>query len=66
MPLPKSYTEVLRANTSTLVDAAIHASAALVLHLTGEQRLNRGDRDAHISVLRELLRAHQLELDTKP
>lgn len=54
--MAKSAAEGLMfANRDAILLAAVHASAQLVLHLCGEQRLDREDRQRYYKVLRELL-----------
>lgn len=66
MPLPKAYVGVLSSATPDIIDASVHAVAALVLHLVGHQRLQREDIQRHAVILRELLVLLREESETKP
>lgn len=66
MPLPKAYTSVLASATPELINASIHATAALVLHLVGAQRLSREQRKGHSAILKELLTLLREEDATLP
>lgn len=66
MPLPKAYVGVLQSATPELVESAIHASAHLVLHVLGYERLNIDQRRKYETILRELLRVVKEEQDVRP
>lgn len=65
MPLPKAYQGVLASATPDLVAATTHATAQLVLHLVGAQRLTRADRFHKQAILKELLQLLKEEDDTR-
>lgn len=65
MPLPKTFRGVLAAAEPTLVEAAVHAAAQLVLHITGSQRLSRAQRDRYEEILRELLKVAREDEETR-
>lgn len=46
---------LLSANRDTILVAAVHAAAHLVLSISGEERLTREERQRYVKVLRELL-----------
>lgn len=66
MPLPKAFLGVLAAAESTLIEAGVHATAQLILHLTGSQRLTRDQIKRYCDILRELLQVAKEENDVRP
>lgn len=65
MPLPKTFAAVLESATPELIEAATAASAHLVLHLVGHERLSRERRDKYATILKELLKLLREEEDTR-
>lgn len=53
MPEPKSLQSALPA----VVDASVHAAAALVLHILAAKRLERPTKNAYVKQLKLLLEA---------
>lgn len=51
--MPK--TETLASARNDIIQAAVHAAAHLVLHITGEKRLVRSERAAYVKQLKQLL-----------
>ena len=66
MPLPHAYKSVLDSATPEIVNAGVHAVAAIILHLVGHQRLERSTLKNHCDVLRELLTLVREETDVRP
>lgn len=65
MPLPKAFLRVLDTSTPEIIAAGTHATAQLVLHLVGHQRLQRDQIKRYAEVLRELLELLREEEDTR-
>lgn len=50
--MKSSPEQVLSANQEIVLEAAIHAVAALVLHITGEKRIELSKRREYLAVLK--------------
>jgi len=66
MPLPQAYKSVLDSATPEIVNAGVHAVAAVILHLVGHQRLDRNQLKSHCDILRELLTLVREENHVRP
>lgn len=53
MPQPKTF----QSSAPAIVDASVHAAAALVLHILGARRLERPTKNAYIKQLKLLIEA---------
>lgn len=62
--MPRGAMEgLLSANRDTVLVAAVHAAAHLVLAVVGEERIDREQRLRYVTVLKQLIKLSREELD---